>query len=584
MSKVTLARIKKSLLSNYGTEIDMSDYETRSDEDREQALISRALAASFVHAETNCTYSEAAAAVTDGYNDNAIDALKFDQQSDRLLIVTSGWSNAGKSKFNSAENAKFAAGVRRLLNLEIEEFNANFHSKKAEIREALTSDREIQVILAIVHTGSQSINQSALQPLQQLADEINDPVEICYVRDVPQAGVYRQITASSEDPSIDLQVTLEDWGQIKHPYLAFYGRVGISQVAGWWHEHGSALFTKNLRLYYPSSAVNSAVQKTVSERSSNFWYFNNGITLIAERIVKGIAGSPHHKFGNFSCQGASIVNGAQTVGSVGVVLSRDDIVKGDDETGYVQLRLISLESCPPEFAADMTKAANLQNAVGTREFAAMDPLHHRLALDFALDGRRYTYKSGDTDPDTASGCTITEATQALGCMISVRCATEVKREIGQIWANTNDAPYTDIFPRDLDATTLWRSVRIMRSVEKELQDVKSQHGSSKPAMVATHLNRIILHLVFRRDDVLTYLKDQTVTDEYEFDVGDMTRETFDRVQKYIEENFDNAYLVPFSKSRSKCEVMVDCILNQNSKFNLNQIEGESHPNQMDFKF
>jgi hypothetical protein len=45
-----------------------------------------------------------------------------------------------------------------------------------------------------------------------------------------------------------------------------------------------------------------------------------------------------------------------------------------------------------------------------------------LAVEFALDKRRYVYKSGEMDPKGDEGCSIVEATQALACARSVRFA------------------------------------------------------------------------------------------------------------------------------------------------------------------
>jgi hypothetical protein len=152
-----------------------------------------------------------------------------------------------------------------------------------------------------------------------------------------------------------------------------------------------------LRLFYFNSDVNEALKSTLVSEPEFFWYFNNGITVICDSIVKGLAGSTDNAAGIFACEGVSVVNGAQTVGSIGEIVG--GVPDGTDPPqGWVQARIISLEKCPPEFARRLTRAANLQNAVSNREFAAMDPLQHRLATDFALDRRKYVYKSGDPDP------------------------------------------------------------------------------------------------------------------------------------------------------------------------------------------
>ena len=78
---------------------------------------------------------------------------------------------------------------------------------------------------------------------------------------------------------------------IERPFLAYYGRVSIEQVVQWWGEHRNHLFSQNLRLFYQSSSVNEALRRTLGEDPENFWYFNNGITIIADKVTKGLAGA-----------------------------------------------------------------------------------------------------------------------------------------------------------------------------------------------------------------------------------------------------------------------------------------------------
>ena len=330
----------------------------------------------------------------------------------------------------------------------------------------------------------------------------------------------------------------------------------VDDVLQWWNDHNNALFTKNLRLFRFSSDVNDALSKTLATDPQYFWYFNNGITVICDSITRAAVGSPQRLIGLFTCEGANIVNGAQTVGTIGNnggIKKNSNAGQGDDPPeSWVQVRIISLERCPPDFHRAITRAANLQNAVGNREFAAMDPMQHRLAMDFALDKRRYAYKQGESDPTGDEGCDIVEATQALACAHSTALAVQVKREIGALWANTEAPPYTDLFNDGLSATKVWRSVLIMRAVDQELQKLKKTSAFSAD-FIAVHLNRLILHLVFN-DSALRALRHDN-SDEAECIAATRvaTQAIFPRVASYIEHHHPDNYLASFSKNLTKCE-------------------------------
>lgn len=486
-------------------------------------------------------------------NDGGIDALYFDAPRDTLFLVQSKWTS-GNSTFNEASASKFVNGMRALLTDDLTRFNDKIRAKEADIKEVLWASRDIKIRVVTVHTSTQPMAVHVSRLIEEWVASLNDPVAVADHVDFDQAGVYDLITAESRDPKITIQAVLTEWGVIERPFLAYYGRVSLDQVHQWWRDHRNKLFSQNLRLFYQSSAVNDALRKTLVEDPENFWYFNNGITIIADKVIKGIAGSPAHKFGNFTCEGASVVNGAQTVGTLGHSLDSDNADEDRPEM-WVQVRLISLEKCPPAFGAKITRAANLQNAVGTREFAAMDPLQHRLATEFVLDKRRYVYKSGDPAPKGNEGCDILEATQALGCAISINLAVQVKREIGAIWADTESAPYTDIFNERIGSAEVWRAVSIMRAVDDELQSLKST-DVAKADTIAVHMNRVILHLVFQDPQIRNRYKDSAANGDLIGAARNAVGPIFRKVAAYLEAHHAGEYLASFCKNLGKCEDML----------------------------
>jgi hypothetical protein len=106
----------------------------------------------------------------------------------------------------------------------------------------------------------------------------------------------------------------------------------------------------------------------------------------------------------------------------------------------VQVRIISLEKCPPGFGSDVTRATNTQNEIKHRDFAALDETQLNIAREMTLDGRVYAFKSGDPDPKGEEGCTIEEAIIALACAASdVTMAVVAKREVGGLWKDIQKA-------------------------------------------------------------------------------------------------------------------------------------------------
>ena len=555
MNSPIVNRIKGVLESQFTGLIDIADFHKHPTEQQESIFLTRSLAALCIKDLAAVDAKTAAQSVVDGFDDGGIDAIHFDATADCLYFIQSKWATSPNASFDEASAAKFVNGVKMILADKFDRLNDKIRAKEPVLREALYSTRDVRIRLVTIHTAKQGVAKHVGRLLDDLVKELNDPIPIADYQDLPITAVYELITAESKDPKITIQAVLNDWGVIDRPYLAYYGRVPLETIAGWWKEHRNRLFTQNLRLYYQNSAINEALKRTMLDEPDHFWYYNNGITIIADKVVKGVAGSPAHKFANFACFGASVVNGAQTVGTIGSNADPDeDNQSKERKVVWVQVRLISLENCPPDFGRHITRAANLQNAVGNREFAAMDPLQHQLAIEFSLDKRRYVYKSGELDPFGEEGCSIVEATQALACVHSIGLAVLVKRNLGLLWADTERPPYTELFHKELSADRVWRAVKVLRAVDDEVRKLRSS-DVPRADLCGTHMQRVVLHLVLQEPEIKRGVNGVGSVQELTDLIPAKTAGIFADVARYIDRMHPSDYLANLSKNTDKCEQM-----------------------------
>ncbi|PAP79739.1 hypothetical protein B1759_15630 [Rubrivirga sp. SAORIC476] len=288
-----------------------------------------------------------------------------------------------------------------------------------------------------------------------------------------------------------------DWGTIGDPYRAYYGRVSADQIHKWYSEYGTRLFDSNIRNFKGDTDVNIDMQATLAEEPGKFWYFNNGITILCNSIEKRAIGAGSRGVGEFLCKGVSVVNGAQTVGSLSGA-----IASGFEKANSAEViaRFISLSECPSGFSKEVTTATNTQNKIERRDFASLDENQERLKSELHLDlGKTYAYKSGDPVPRKEDGCTLEEAVVGLSCHYSeVRYSTEVKQAIGRMWKDKSRPPYTNLFNDNTSAIMMWNVVRVMREVDLVLGLESSKVGAvNRMDHVAVHGNRFILHHVFK---------------------------------------------------------------------------------------
>jgi hypothetical protein len=276
--------------------IDVSDLEHHPEDQQQMAFLSRALA-SFVLSQTaGLEPDSAAVCVTDGSDDNGIDAIHVDFENRRVRVVQSKWDSGGTGSPAVADVEKFLRGFRDLTNGTFERFNAKLRSREAELTAAL-DDAHMTFDLCFVHTGSSDTSEQASRLITDLLEEFNDPTDVVSVRVLRQADVWSMVSGAIEGEAINLEAVLKDWGPIQEPITAFHGQISAEDVASWWAAYGPALFAKNLRKFIPDSEVNEAIVQTLLMEPEKFWYLNNGITVLCDRVNKKPIGGPDRRSG-----------------------------------------------------------------------------------------------------------------------------------------------------------------------------------------------------------------------------------------------------------------------------------------------
>jgi AIPR protein len=547
VSVVHLRQIKNTIQREYVPNIDVADLQGRGQAEADSATLSRGVAALALSERLGIEPSTASTAVTDGFGDNGIDAIGIDHDRSLVVVVQSKWFSDGRGSPGVADVRALVQGFRDLTDAKFDRFNTKVRAKETDLTAAL-DDTDIRFELVLAHTGTDPLSEPAKRVFDDLLGQINDPSEIASVQILDQGSLHAFVRRGAVGQPPDLDVTLHDWGRTADPYDAVYGQVAAAEVGEWWAQHSRVLFGENLRMFLPDSSVNEAIIQTLLERPEHFWYFNNGITVLCQRISRATRGGTERRAGRFTFERASVVNGAQTVGSIGSAMVRGD---GALAGAFVHVRFISLEDVPEGFAAEVTRSTNTQNRILPRDFVSLDPQQERLRTELRLDGKIYAIKSGEPDPAADAGCTVLEATVALACAQSVDLAVLAKREVGRLWDDVTRAPYTDLFRADTSATRLWRAVEVLRAVEAEL--TTQRHTlDGRDRLMAVHGNRLITALVVAR------LDPRALADPgYDFGpvlstVAGLTRAVFASVRDFVAANYPANYPASIFKNATKC--------------------------------
>lgn len=548
---IPIMRIRSTLEKRYDGKIDLKDYEGKPAKEKESAFLTRSLSAFALAQLAGINDSLAAACVIDGYDDNGIDAIYYDTTDNKVYIVQSKWMESGKDSPKQGDIQKFLKGFKDFLNADFSQFNDKFKKMKDKLNQALY-DAQVRFILVIAYTGSQPLSEKhARYDIETLLRDLNDPIELVTYHVVSQKELYNAAAGLAEGSPINLDILIRDWGQIDQPYLAYYGQLDALDIASWSQSYSDRLFAPNLRKFLgPSTEVNEAIINTITNSPEKFWYFNNGITILCDTVSQKPIGRGSTKSGVFECTGVSIVNGAQTVGSIAKAFSTNP---EKVSLARVSARLISLESCPEGFSTEITRAANTQNKIEHRDFVSLDSEQKRLQTDLRiLCDKEYVYKSGDQKPKEELGCDLEEATIALACANSdVELAVQAKREIGKLWEDTEKPPYKLLFNSQLTAIRLWRSVEVFRAVERELKKLQNElEGRNR--LIAIHGNRLVLYRVFKSLPIENFDDIDLEFNPIRSLASEKTKPALLNLIKVVNKGFSNSYPANLFKNKSKC--------------------------------
>ncbi|MGA3525062.1 AIPR family protein [Melissospora conviva] len=554
MNNLWVRHVREAIRTGFSGFIDLSDYAASSDSLREKAFLSRGLAALAVQRYTGLAPSEAAKSVVDGSGDNGLDAVVIDDAHRQVILVQSKWDGTGNRGLGLGDARNFVAGFKDLLDLKFTRFTPALQAQEEVITAAL-DDPDISFLLVVATTGRAELAHPVREVFEDVLKEMNENRQTVSVEILGLNEFHALIAGGVDGSRVSLKATLENWGVTGEPYEAYYGVVSAESIADWYERNGDRLFSQNIRKSLGRTSVNDSLIDTLLHEPENFWYFNNGVTALCESVKKTARGATSRTFAEFQLSGVSVVNGAQTVASIHSAARKDPDSVG---RAKVWVRFISLEGCPSDFDAAVTRATNTQNTVESRDFVALDPEQSRLRTELVLSLKKtYSIKRGEPTPELANGCTVVDATISLACANrDPNLAVVAKSRLGSLWESTEKAPYRLLFNPGVGPYRLWRCVEVMRAVDSRLQERRRALGE-RPKAIALQGNRLVLHLVFRALDISRIDDADFQWDEELAKVPEVADSVLDALIKCVDKNYPTSYVTSLFKNAAKCRLMVD---------------------------
>lgn len=168
-------------------------------------------------------------------------------------------------------------------------------------------------------------------------------------------------------------------------------------------EKSYPIFDKNIREYLGNKGVNKSIYQTLldEEDRKNFFYYNNGITVICDKMTKIVTQpSDYNMNAAFRIDNPQIVNGCQTVNSIYEALKNidPDKLEKDFKDTFVMLKILEIDrdnSGDDKLYKDIVKYTNSQNSIDEKTFVANTDTFIRLQNEFESKGFLLLIKQSD---------------------------------------------------------------------------------------------------------------------------------------------------------------------------------------------
>jgi hypothetical protein len=427
---------------------------------------------------------------TGGSGDMEIDALIYDEGNQVVEIIQSKWTD--KKDSVNANDAKDARNFfRRIPEWRDPELREDSGSER--IREKLEDidweSDELQIRLTLVKSKILGQDQS----LQKIADQAAEEYErqnlrvTCTVLGATELleldATLKQAASNGlvQEIKFDVPVDTSFVFEPEHGLRVLTAVVKGNQLANIYKQKdvGPLLFNSNIRLALSSkTSINAGMKKTLEDpnNAKNFFYYNNGVTATCSEF------DFDEKKGTVKAKNLQIINGAQTVSSLGAVLA-----KQPNNQVFVLLRLIeTLEGGKrkSQLADNITRFQNTQNPVRISDFLSNDPFQLWLRDNLAakLSGKgpcisfNYIHKRGDKPSGTGRKRSI--GLEELGMLryafLHSPCLTYDKPK--ELW-DPGRRMYWKAFGRDGEECSYWTEQELAEVawMITALYDVESEH-------------------------------------------------------------------------------------------------------------
>jgi len=464
---------------------------------------------------------DAAQYLTEGGNDGGFDAayiVPFGESALNVVLFQSKYTRDLEKEINFPANA-VEKSINTIKNIfdpaRVMQLNDKSRAIVDEIR-SLLADGFIPYVTFVLMNNGSKWNQDTQNHIDN-AFPGQRQVEFVYYN---HQSIIQYINKQERiDETINLNgVAIKEDFNYKEVIL---GRVCVKEIERILDKYGDALLDKNIRKYLGVNVVNKAIQDTLLDDSkrSNFFFYNNGITMICSGFKYNALQKEDWKV---QAQSLQIINGGQTCKTIHQTLKDNAEIDFSDTTVLLRLYSVGQDESVIE---GITRATNSQNPVDLRDLKSNDEMQRLLEQGAKELGYVYKrQKSNQTNMDTIPSSVAAEAVFAVW-REKPHLAKYKKSEFFDMY-------YNDIF-KDLNASQMIIAVLIFRMCDSH----RKKDSGDREIQAQRRFNHLLVATIVGK----FLLKHFSIDNIEKDNIEKITHKNFVEVKEYFDNSKNDLY-------------------------------------------
>lgn len=245
------------------------------------------------------------------------------------------------------------------------------------------------------------------------------------------------------------------------------------------HNLKKTFFEANVRDYQGHNSVNSSIAETLKgSGSEDFWWLNNGVTILSTDI-KMITNK------SLQVVNPEIVNGLQTSREIFNYFS-DKLESVDEDKRTILVRVIKPES--EESRDNIIFSTNNQTSIPKSSLRVTDTIHLQIEMYFKNRGLYYDRRKNYYKNQKKKASDIISVSFLAQCLISLVLRKPDFARARPSTLLTDEATYKSLYEDNQDLEAYYKAARIGR----EVQNVLKNDGR----MTNTEVNDIVFYVIY----------------------------------------------------------------------------------------